>query len=74
MTAPHQPTPPQMALRTAVILFVFVVLFTGLREIEAALEGGTTLTEDERARLVELRDLDLEGLDVLVLHREENCG
>lgn len=38
MTVLHEPTPQQMAVRTAIILFVFVVLFTGF------LAGAYTLT------------------------------
>ena len=50
----------------------FALLFTGLAEIEQAL-SESWMSEDERNQLIELRDLDLEAVDVLVVHREENC-
>lgn len=50
----------------------FAILFEGLGEIEAAL-AGRALTDDERGRLIELRDLDLEAMDVLLVLRSEHC-
>lgn len=50
----------------------FALLFIALAEIEDALLN-VELSDEERRRLVELRDIELEGLDVLAVHRTENC-
>lgn len=56
----------------AILDDTMAILFAGLAEIEEAL-AGDALDEEERAKLVELGDLDLEAIDVLLLHRAENC-
>ncbi len=50
---------------------MFALLFTGLSDIEVAMQGN--LPAGDAANLHELRELDLEALDVLVVHRAENC-
>ena len=50
----------------------FALLFTGLADLESALQVDA-IEAQIRARMIELRDLDVEAIDVLVVHRAENC-
>ena len=50
----------------------FVLLFAGLAALESALEEES-LSDEDRLRIVELRDLDLEAADVLIVTRTEQC-
>lgn len=51
----------------------FGLLFEGLTALESAL-GERSLSDETRARVIELRDLDLEALDVLMVSQSERCG
>ena len=51
MTAVHAPTPQQMALRTAIILFVFVVLFTGFLAAAYLFTRPTILATEAREKM-----------------------
>ncbi|MFT6400365.1 MAG: hypothetical protein ACJAYU_005136 [Bradymonadia bacterium] len=51
----------------------FGLLFEGLTALESAL-GERSLSEETRGRLLELRDLDLEALDILIVSRSERCA
>ena len=61
------------AHRCSILQDTFRNLIVGLRRIEEALEV-TPLSEEERRRLVELRHLDLQALDVLFLDFEATCS
>lgn len=51
----------------------FGLLFEGLTALESAL-ANRSLSDETRGRVTELRDLDLEALDVLMMGQMERCG
>lgn len=51
MTVVHEPTPQQMALRTAIILFVFVVFFTGFLAAAYTLTRPTIVATEAREKM-----------------------
>ena len=51
----------------------FALLFEGLAALEGALQSSS-LSPEDRGRIIELRDLDLEAADVLVITRMEECA
>lgn len=55
-----------------IVADMFQLLLTNVGELEATLVAGD-LPESERLQLVELRDLDLEAIDVLFIASEEHC-
>lgn len=57
----------------AVVQDTFEQLFSGIADIEAALATGT-LDDEDRRQLIQLRDLDLEAIDVLAIAADEYCS
>ena len=51
MTVIHHPTPQQMAVRTAIILFVFVVLFTGFLAAAYVITRPTIVATEAREKM-----------------------
>lgn len=55
-----------------IVADTFQLLLANIAELEAVLQRDD-VAEDERSQLAELRDLDLEALDVLFIASEEHC-
>ena len=51
----------------------FAMLFEGIAALEAAL-ANPDIGHEDRLRAIELRDLDLEAVDVLLVTRTEQCA
>lgn len=52
---------------------IFALLFEGIAALEVAL-ASPGISDDDRVRAVELRDLDIEAIDVLLVTRNEQCA
>lgn len=61
------------AHRCEILRESFVLLYGGVSWLESALAEGN-LTTPERLRIVELRNLDLQAIDVLFLDFRSTCG